>query len=64
VVILPLMCSSCGWRLDLRSDEPLPKCQICNGKMRPAGKSRPCTAEELSNANRTLLSDRASSAPA
>jgi hypothetical protein len=50
--------------LDLRSDEPLPKCQTCGGKMRPAGKSRPCTAEELYHDSRTRLSDRASSAPA
>lgn len=40
MVVLPLACKSCGRRLDLNSDEPMPKCPDCHGKMGPAGPVR------------------------
>lgn len=39
-IIIPLACVSCGWRIDVRSDDPdgMPiQCALCHNKLKPAG---------------------------
>ena len=45
-IMLPLICPRCSLRIDIRSDEPIPVCVSCHGKLKPAGPVRAMTDEE------------------
>ena len=46
MIVLPLACTHCGKRVDILSCQPMPRCEDCHGKLRPAGATRPATPDE------------------
>ena len=46
-LVLPLRCSLCGWMTEILSTDPMPRCEVCHGKMRPNGIAREATDLDL-----------------
>ena len=46
MVVLTLVCQSCGNKQEVLSCNGIPRCEMCGGKLKPYGPLRPATPDE------------------